>query len=244
MDEGPQNNMAPTLSELQKMMQAWVLRGELDPRLEESIDPIGLTAQERLQIHSNNYSLSLKQALADTFPLVQVFLGEAFFNGLAGEFIKKHPPKEPMLSEWGGDFADFTQNFEAAKGVAYVADVAALEWAIHVSASARDEALYEPASGKPAKMANSAQLVKSRWPLMMLWMAGSGQIPPEAIDMDAAPQNILVVRKESAVKLHIVSDADCANYLKLLGSPSELTALLKAGQSPLNGEERHLFVAA
>ena len=218
-----------TLAALQDAMHGFLTGGNLPPELEQAVAPSALPARARLQIHANNFSLSLASVLASTFPLVEAFVGEEFFAALAREYVKKDPPGAPMLFAWGGGFSRFLADFPHASDTPYLADLAALEWAIHVSADAVEEALAGPETPlQDIKVSSSAILVESRWPLMMLWMVGQGQLQPEAINLDGAGQNILVVRKGGAVRLHVLDDKETA-LLKLLREDL-------AGNWSVNGE--------
>jgi Putative DNA-binding domain len=95
--------------------------------------PAGLTAWNgsdpgrRLAVYRNNVITSLMDALADTFPVTLELVGEPFFRAMAGIFVRAAPPKSIVLAEYGTDFPAFIEQFEPARGVPYLADVARLE---------------------------------------------------------------------------------------------------------------------
>ena len=97
--------------------------------------PVGLRAwngsdpSARLAVYRNNVVSSLIDAVADTFPVVQELVGEEFFRAMASVFVRQHPPRARVLAHYGSEFADFVDGFEPARTVAYLADVARLEWA-------------------------------------------------------------------------------------------------------------------
>lgn len=81
----------------------------------------------RLNVYRNNIFMSLMDALADIFPVTQRLVGEDFFRAMAREFIRHHPPKTPVISEYGDELPDFLHHFEPVQSLPYLADVAALE---------------------------------------------------------------------------------------------------------------------
>ena len=81
----------------------------------------------RFAVHRNNVLASLIDALADTFPVVQALVGEPFFRSMAARYVQCDPPRTPVLVAWGDTFADFVADFEPARPVPYLADVARLE---------------------------------------------------------------------------------------------------------------------
>ena len=77
----------------------------------------GSDAAQRFGVYRNNVTVSLIEALADTFPVVQQLVGDAFFRVMAGEFARQSPPTSPVLAWYGDAFADFIVAFTPATGV-------------------------------------------------------------------------------------------------------------------------------
>src|SRR5687768_16032631 len=88
-------------------------------------------AGERLQVYRNNVFISLRQALADVYPVVQRLVGEEFFNQLARRFVREHPSRSGNLHDFGREFAGFLATLPDLTELPYLPDVAALEWALH-----------------------------------------------------------------------------------------------------------------
>ena len=51
----------------------------------------------RFAVYRNNVMVSLIDALADTFPVVQQLVGEVFFRAMAGVFARQSPPRSSMV---------------------------------------------------------------------------------------------------------------------------------------------------
>lgn len=103
----------------------------LDP---EQPCPPGLTTwngsdpARRFAVYRNNVIVSLVDALADTFAVTQELVGATFFRAMARVFAYAHPPTSRLLAFYGEAFPGFVESFPPAAGVAYLADVARLEF--------------------------------------------------------------------------------------------------------------------
>lgn len=81
----------------------------------------------RFAVYRNNVMVSLINALADTFPVTQTLVGEAFFRAMALHYVKAEPPRSRILAFYGATLADFIAQFPPAASLPYLADVARLE---------------------------------------------------------------------------------------------------------------------
>ncbi len=112
--------------------QTAVAQALLDPALP---CPTGLSTwngsdpQTRFAVYRNNVMMSLIDALADTYPVVQRLVGEDFFRAMARVFAQAKPPRSAVMAYYGRDFAAFIDAFPPAASVPYLADVARLEMA-------------------------------------------------------------------------------------------------------------------
>jgi hypothetical protein len=88
-----------------------------------------LNALERLDIYRRGYHARLLECLTDDYPAVAFALGDSTFNELCHKYIAAHPSVSPSLNGFGQHMATFcaAQTLPAAK---FIADLAALEWAI------------------------------------------------------------------------------------------------------------------
>lgn len=89
-----------------------------------------LDATARVSIYRNNVLGNLTGALRLTFPAVERLVGADFFAGAAVRFISATLRVSADLYEYGAAFPAFLAAFEPARGIAYLADVARLEWAV------------------------------------------------------------------------------------------------------------------
>ncbi|TNE66477.1 MAG: DUF2063 domain-containing protein [Alphaproteobacteria bacterium] len=164
----------------------------------------GIPAPLRLNVYRNNFRQGLGTALAEIFPVVQAFVGPAFLKAALRHFVVAYPPSEPMLYGYGAGFADFLDHFPPAAQVPYVADVARVEWAMHELQNAVEEGVLTtsalPEAGR-VRLSGNVRLVVSRYPVASLWMAGTGQLPPEAVNPDAGGQTAAIVLSDMEIRL-------------------------------------------
>ncbi len=118
-----------SLLDLQRRFRAALLAGEDAVLLPEVRDgEVGAAA--RVGIYRNNVIGNLSGSLRLTYPAVERLVGADFFAVATARFITAAPPASADLYEYGGNFAAFLRVFEPAGGLAYLPDVARLEWAV------------------------------------------------------------------------------------------------------------------
>jgi hypothetical protein len=111
-------------------------------------------AGRRFAVYRNNVAASLIEALGARFPVVKRLVGDQFFSAIAHAFVLREPPFSPLLIHYGETFAAFIAEFDEAKPLPYLADVARLEYA-------RGRA-YHAADAEPLPRAAFASLPAGR----------------------------------------------------------------------------------
>ncbi|WP_417452149.1 putative DNA-binding domain-containing protein [Kordiimonas sp.] len=183
----------------QAMKEALVSGGEPAKALQDAVVSDAIPAAGRLRIHQNNYREMLTDALLALFPVAKVFVGEAFLRGVIGKYIQQQPPQAPVLSQYGADLPAFLEDFGPARQVPYLPDVIRLEWAVH-SLQLVDEMEIVPSDGL-VQCSPNVRLIDSEYPILNLWMAGTGQIPPEAVHLKAGGQCAAAMLTAGEVRL-------------------------------------------
>lgn len=191
-----------SLRETQKaFMQA--LFGKSPERFEALIHDGEFPAKNLTQVYRNNLFISLSEALAAVYPIVQKLVGEPFFGYLADAYIHQHPSTSGDIHDFGGMLPNFISSFPACDGLPYLADVAALEWAWH-------EVFHEKADppldlSRLAKVPpdetprlrflcqTASRLLHSRFPVLDIWLANQRD-SKEKIDLDSGETWLAVVQ--------------------------------------------------
>jgi hypothetical protein len=169
----------------------------------------GPSRERRFAVYRNNVKASLVAALAAKFPVVHRLVGEEFFEATALVFIERHPPRSPVLAEYGCDFAGFLEGFEPAADLPYLPDVARLEWARQRAFHAADappvaiDRLAALAAGDlgSAKLLlhPAARVVVSPWPIVSIWTTNTFDAEVRRIGPDRPGETALVTRPDQDV---------------------------------------------
>ncbi|MGH6811760.1 MAG: DNA-binding domain-containing protein [Methylocella sp.] len=173
-------------------MQTWqsgFARALRDP---DSVPPQGVTShnsdapQERFAVYRNNVMVGLVSALEARFPATRKIAGDDFFKGAARLFAATQPPCSPLMMFYGDEFPAFLADFEPAREVPYLADVARLEAARTRACHAADAKPLTPAAlsgvaldtlaGSRFTLHASAEIVASNYPIVTIWAMNSGEI--------------------------------------------------------------------
>jgi|SRR5271163_2190115 len=203
----PMSAVTLTLLELQTRIGRAVLGGNIADiadiadiaKIAEIIEGDGLDPMARLGIYRNHAFATLGVALKAIFPVVCRLVDERFFAYAAHEYLREHPPLSRCLVEYGADFADFLAGFRPCKDLPYLADVARLEWALHIAATVREApALQVDAlAAIPAdrtgyigfRLQPSVSYFASPWPIDTIWRANQeDEVPP--IDLAGGRTNL------------------------------------------------------
>jgi hypothetical protein len=209
--------MPPLTEDLSDFARAIVLGETLsgvDARYED------YPAEVAIEVYRNNYRGNLHDALAGAYPVVGRLVGESFFRRMTRQYIERHPSSNGNLHRYGADMAGFIADFEPARELAYLADVAALEWACHCAYFADDETpdlggLAQVPPGRYPELVlrlhPASRLLHSRHPVAAIWHAHQPGAPEEfRIDPECGPCNALVVRRDDDVTVVELADADFA----------------------------------
>jgi len=205
------------LSELQRRFRDVSLGGDAG-LLSGVILGDGLSAEARLNIHRNNTTILLGDALAATFKVCHKLVGDDFFAAVARLYVRTHPPQNPCLYTYGEDFADFLGALPQIESVAYLPDVARLEWLWNEAFHAADvptlnaTALVDVPPESYADLTftphPALRLVASPYPIKEIWAINQDTAPCDAtVDLDEGGQSLAIVRPASQVEMLELSPA-------------------------------------
>lgn len=86
-----------------------------------------LRSQPGFAVYRNTALKGCIDALQANYPAIARLVGEEWFRAAAAIYARAHPPRLPMLAEYGESFADFLSGFEPAQEYPYLPDVARLD---------------------------------------------------------------------------------------------------------------------
>ena len=154
-------------------------------------------AGRRFNVYRNNVAVSLTEAMHQAFPVISKLLGAQNMDGLAGMFLRQHPPASPLMMHYGEAFPGFLAGMQQLSHLGYLPDVARLELALRRSYHAADstpiapeELAIEPEALMAAtvEFAPAMELIRSDWPIASIWTFNTvdGSPKPQAVAEDVA----------------------------------------------------------
>jgi hypothetical protein len=214
------------------------------PAPSETLGREGRPDARRFAVYRNNVAVGLIGALEKRYPVTRRLVGDEFFRGLARAFMAANKPDSPVLIHYGAGFADFIENFEPAREIPYLPDVARLEnfWveAYH-AAEAKPLALDDLATIPPERLGEllytfhpAARLLRLAHPAASIWAAHQGPGEPRA-PKRWAPEDALIVRPEADVTVRILPEGGYSFAAALMSGASlaeAAAALAEQGFDP------------
>ena len=202
--------MTPSLRELEQAFASAILDDA--PSVIRHVNDGTFPAARHLQVYRHNTFANLTDALAAVYPVVRRLVGEPFFEQSADGFIRRHPPRSGNLHDFGATFADFLTAFPGADNLAYLPDVARLEWACHQAFHAAEAAplALDALGAVPPdsygalvfQLHPSSRLLASAYPMLRIWQVNQpGFDGDPTVNLDQGAERLLVVRAGITVEI-------------------------------------------
>ncbi len=202
------------LAELQRAFAA-ALHDGADGAIAEHVRSAGAPAGARIAQYRRNMGATRHDALAAAYPVVRRLVGDAFFAAMARLYAAEHPSRSGDLHLFGDALDRFIAAYAPARSLAYLADVARLEWACHECLHAAD-AQFDASvlAGVPAsrrhelrlRLHPAVRLLESPHPVVAIWEAnqpGNDGTPARA----EGPDRVLVWRDGFEVRVRSLERA-------------------------------------
>ncbi len=221
----------PGLHEVQRAFSRSLLSASA-PETGDLVRPNGLTSARRVQVYRNNVFASLTEALRAVYQVVERLVGEGFFRYAAHRFIVGHASRSGNLHRFGREFPQFLTKFDPAAALAYLPDVARLEWASHE--------VYHAAALPPLdirrlhtvdsndyhrlrfRLNPTTRLIDSPYPVLRILEANQNDTGDAAtVDLAAGGERVLVMQQDTELKLQRLGAGDYA-FLSALGRDCSL----------------------
>jgi hypothetical protein len=211
----------PSLVEIQRGVAAAMISGDPPALAGLGIVAGTMSPAARIDIYRRNVFGNYRKALATTFPVVRQLVGAAFFNAAADAYVRAHPSTRGDVNRYGDDLARFLAAYEPARTLAYLPDIARLEWAIDQAAIAADAPPFDLAAlaALPEKahaglrfvLHPSAQVVESHYPILHIWQVNQPDFEgPAEVDLREGGDSLLIVRGERGVDLERLKPGEAA----------------------------------
>ena len=168
--------MNPLAMQQQALLTALFGRWDPSALAGQATQPDGLRIRGLQAYRSNGQALAAR-ALSAAFPVLTQMLGEDNLAALARAYWQTRPPVRGDIAQWGEDLPRFIADAPQLQEEPFLADVARVEWALHVAATAAD-VRADPASFRllveldPSQLllvtGAGVDLVASPWPVASL----------------------------------------------------------------------------
>lgn len=213
----------------------------LDPAApvpEGIVNPDGVPASKRFDVYRNNVAVSLSDALEAAFPVVRKLVGDEFFRAMAGVYLRKHPPKSPLMMFYGDAMPQFLRRFEPARSIRYLPDIAEVELAMRhayhaadatpVDANALAAIAPDALMSVRLRIAPATQVITSDYPIHAIYLANTVADAPKPVMQAEA---VVIARAGFDPSLHLINAAGAACIKALQNGQSLGEAIATADES-------------
>ena len=175
--------------------------------------------ETRLKIYRNHIVTTLSDVLVMNFPLVEILTGEGFLKTAAKLYLFDNPPQQACLDRYGASFPSFIDNYDHAKDLPYLADIARLDWEMNEARIAKqdetltvdDLAQIDPNLLEAAvfKVKRSVRLLQSEYTLDKIYHFCEQNAESRGeLSIDKSPPYILVTRMDWDPKIFKLDEAE------------------------------------
>jgi hypothetical protein len=232
-----------SLRDTQRGFSSAILTDDSAP-IRARIHPGRFGAERHLQIYRNNVYASLTDALQAVYPVIARLVGEDCFRGCGYHYLRHAPPASGNLHDFGEHFPEFLSSFEPVRELAYLPDVARLEWAWHLAFHAADaaelarEALSQVAPEKYGALRfalhPSARLLASDYPVLRIWQTNqpNADTAEAVVDLNEGGVHLLIARRDIAVEIEPLGRGEYA----LLSAFAQALSFADAGDAAMVSE--------
>ena len=180
-----------------------------------------LSEQKRLAIYRNNVFSNYRSALEAVYPAILSLVGADYFRHAAYRYIERYRSVSGDIHHYGQNFSELLTSLPGAAYLAYLPDVARLEWSVHEAFHAADHERFELSglqSITPADYAKlrfvlnpAARLLKSEFPIRRIWQVNlPDYLGDQHVDLSEGGEFVLVMRRSFVMEVEAVAAADAA----------------------------------
>jgi hypothetical protein len=209
-------------------------------QLADCIVDDGLEPARRVQVYRNNARAMFVGALERTYPVVRRQAGDEQFSAMARDYRAEHPSRSGDLHWVGMEFPPWLARRVAGSELAWLAELARLEWACEeamVAPRLPPLAAAELARVSPETLAELGlvlqpclRTVSSPFPVWSAWRAGQVDGAEDPVDLALGAQHVVVTCDDTGLVLRSLPEDQFRFVAALrggsaLGNALELAAL-------------------
>lgn len=180
-----------------------------------------LSEKKRLNIYRNNVVSNYCGALEAVYPAILSLVGPDYFRQAAQHYVKQFPSHSGDIHHYGEQFSELLASLPDAADLAYLPDVARLEWSIHAAFHAADAKRFdlsqlqgiapEDYGNIRFKLNPAARLLESPFPIQRIWQVNLPDYRGDQhVDLSEGGGPMLVMRRNFVMEVERISGADAA----------------------------------
>ncbi|GAA3937780.1 DNA-binding domain-containing protein [Litoribacillus peritrichatus] len=205
-------------------------RGIFDPTQDniqkacEGVDSTdNLSAEERLGIYRGSILGGLTSGLSGIYPVCEKLVGEQYFTQMVSGYLKQYPSGSPDLGNYGEHLPQYISDFQPAKELFYLPDVAKVEWLWHQAFNAAETPASNQGFLPVSELANiavedqariqfclnpSASLMKSDYPVHKIWAVNQNDYEgDQTVNLDDGETNLIVWRSQDfGMRIDVINE--------------------------------------
>lgn len=193
------------------------------------------STEQRVGVYQNNTIGTLKNTLSSTYPICESLVGTDYFKQLSQHHIKLNPSDDRNLDKYGANFPEtlatlIEQRPELAE-LAYLTDVAKLEWIHHQTYFADDRQSFdleafaalapEEQTQVIFKLADDVSIIDSPYPIYDIWDCHEQGIDPEITHQEH--NYLLIQRTQWKITTELIDE----HYFALLNAINSQKSLIE-----------------
>jgi hypothetical protein len=242
----------PSLRELQRALSAHIVAGD-GPPLDAWIRvPAGADSAARIAVYTEGYPARVTEALRETYPALANILGDGSLAGLSDRYRGVLRDEPTNLNDVGADLPRFLRQDRLSEQLAFLPELAELEWAVTRSFHAAACDRFDPIDCKSWSIEDwqraqirfqpGLALLRSRWPLRALYATRNQDRDEIDVDLEQGGECVLVFRRgfEVAVEATPPREADAIEAFRAGATLAEVSEGL-ARDDALNDDVVELF---
>jgi hypothetical protein len=210
------------------------------------LDPQHPDPHNGLKVYRGNLVFGLIGAMKETYIFTRVLLGENNFNFFCRDFLYQNRSHNSDLIQYGEGFGEFLAAREEIAPLAFIAEVAKLEWAVERAFYAQPEPSLTgelPANWRESKLRfkHSARLVQSSYKVHEAWagFTEKGADGYEGNMFKKEPESLVVWSDNGSPRVTPVNETLAAWMKETIAGASSLVQ--STGLLEENGREAYRF---
>lgn len=205
------------LSALETSFRDGVIAG--DTTVLAALEPGELSQQKRLDIYRNNVFSNYRSALEAVYPAILSLVGADYFRQAAHRYVQRYRSASGDIHHYGQEFCELLSTLPGAAELAYLPDVARLEWSIHEAFHAANHERLDPSRLQTINPQDyprlrfvlnpAARLLRSDYPIRRIWQLNLPDYQGDQhVDLSEGGEVLLVMRRDFVMEVAAISQAD------------------------------------